>query len=44
MIVSAYIKVIGRILKDFSYVRIRSHRIIAYHAADNSVSRVTFNC
>ena len=44
MIVSAYIKVIGRILKDLAHICVRSHRIVTYHAADNSVSRISRDC
>ena len=44
MIVSAYIKVIGRILKDLAHICVRSHRIVTYHAADNSVSRISLDC
>ena len=42
VVVAAYIKVIGRILKDLAAVCIRSHRVITYHIADNSISRITF--
>ena len=44
VVVAAYIKVIGRILKDLAAVCIRSHRVITYHIADNSVSRVSLDC
>ena len=43
MVVSAYIKVIGRILQNLADICIRSHRIVAYHAADDSVSRISLD-
>ena len=42
VVIAAYIEVIGRILKDLAAICIRSHRIITYHIADNSISRITF--
>ena len=44
VVVAAYIKVIGRILKDLAHICVRSHRIVTYHAADNSVSRISRDC
>ena len=44
VVVATYIKVIGRILKDLAAICIRSHRIITYHIADNSVPRISFYC
>ena len=41
VVISAYIEVIGRVLKDLAHICVRSHRIVTYHAADDSVSGIS---